>query len=49
MYSVTACSTAKDLRTFERLPEMLHGGDSAFIPPFPGSIVKYLSPKSPFF
>ena len=27
---------------------MLHGLDPAFIPPFPGSIVKYLSPKSPF-
>ena len=27
---------------------MLHGIDPAFIPPFPGSIVKFLSPKSPF-
>jgi len=28
--------------------ETLHGTDPAFIPPFPGSIAKYLSPKSAF-
>ena len=27
---------------------MLHGTDPAFIPPFPGSVVKYLSPQSAF-
>jgi hypothetical protein len=48
MYSIRYCETAKERRLFENVPEMLHGLDPAFIPPFPGSIVKYLSPKSPF-
>ena len=48
MYSIGLCRTWKEERLFERLPERLHGLDPAFIPPFPGSIVKYLSPKSPF-
>lgn len=30
------------------MAEDLHGTDPSFIPPFPGSIVKYLSPKSAF-
>ncbi len=30
------------------MSETLHGTDPAFIPPFPGSIAKYLSPKSAF-
>jgi hypothetical protein len=33
---------------FERVAEKLHGTDPAFIPPFPGSVAKYLSPKSAF-
>jgi hypothetical protein len=33
---------------FERVAETLHGTDPAFIPPFPGSVAKYLSPKSAF-
>ncbi|MFZ4774714.1 MAG: N-acetyltransferase, partial [Terrimicrobiaceae bacterium] len=33
---------------FERVAERLHGADPAFIPPFPGSIAKYLSPESAF-
>jgi len=48
MYSIGFCRTWREERLFERLPEVLHGMDPAFIPPFPGSIVKYLSPKSPF-
>jgi hypothetical protein len=48
MYSIGLCRTWKEERLFERLPEALHGMDPAFIPPFPGSIVKYLSPKSAF-
>ncbi|MEI6071559.1 MAG: hypothetical protein WCS31_07190 [Verrucomicrobiae bacterium] len=34
--------------TFERVAESLHGTDPAFIPPFPGSIAKYLAPGSAF-
>lgn len=30
------------------MPEKLHGTDPAFIPPFPGSVAKYLSAKSAF-
>jgi hypothetical protein len=48
MYSIRLCRSRKEERLFERLPERLHGLDPAFIPPFPGSIVKYLSPKSAF-
>jgi hypothetical protein len=48
MNSTCLCRTRKEERLFERLPEALHGMDTAFVPPFPGSIVKYLSPKSPF-
>jgi hypothetical protein len=48
MYSIGFCRTSNEEKLFERLPEVLHGMDPAFIPPFPGSIVKYLSPKSPF-
>jgi hypothetical protein len=48
MYSIDSCRTPKEERLFERLPEALHGRDPAFVPPFPGSIIKYLSPKSPF-
>jgi len=48
MVSILPCITAREKKLFERLPEQLHGNDSAFIPPFPGSIVKYLSPKSAF-
>ena len=30
------------------MAETLHGTDPAFVPPFPGSVAKYLSPKSAF-
>jgi len=33
---------------FEKVAELLHGGEPAFIPPFPGSIAKYLKPDSAF-
>jgi hypothetical protein len=48
MYSISYCKTQREKRLFERLPEMLHGRDPAFVPPFPGSVAKHLSPKSPF-
>lgn len=48
MLSVAACLSLRDKKLFERLPERLHRHDPAFIPPFPGSVVKYLSPQSPF-
>ena len=48
MISISPCQSAADRRLFERIPEMLHGSDPCFVPPFPGSIAKYLSPKSVF-
>lgn len=41
-------ATAKDRRIFERVPEMLHHGMDAFVPPFPGSIRKFLESDSAF-
>jgi hypothetical protein len=48
MNSIYPCRTQKEQKLFERLPEIFHGRDQAFIPPFPGSIVKYLSKTSAF-
>lgn len=48
MYSISACKTPREKTLFERIPELLHQTDPAFIPPFPGSVAKYLSEKSPF-
>jgi hypothetical protein len=36
------------LKRFEEIPELLHGTDPAFTPPFPGSVVKLIGPKSAF-
>jgi hypothetical protein len=33
---------------FEKVSEQLHGAEPMFVPPFPGSVAKYLSPKSAF-
>ncbi len=46
--SVSACRTPTDWKKFERVAESLHGTDPCFIPPFPGSVAKYLSPGSAF-
>lgn len=48
MVSLIPCDTPKLRRQFENVAEDLHGTDPAFIPPFPRSIVKYLSPTSAF-
>jgi hypothetical protein len=48
MNSIYPCRTQKEQKLFERLPEIFHGRDQAFIPPFPGSIVRYLSKTSAF-
>jgi hypothetical protein len=48
MLSISACHSSKEKKLFERIAEILHAGHPAFIPPFPGSIVKYLQPTSPF-
>ena len=48
MLSIDLCKTRREERLFEQLPERLHGANPAFVPPFPGSVIKYLSPRSPF-
>lgn len=48
MLSLSICQTAKDRQAFEDIAELLNGRDPAFVPPFPGSVAKYLSPKSAF-
>jgi hypothetical protein len=37
---IRRCRTARDWRLFERIPELLHGDDPAFVPPFPGEVTK---------
>jgi hypothetical protein len=42
------CASARDWRLFERVPEILHGSDPAFVPPFPGDVMKLRRPTHPF-
>ena len=42
------CTSARDWRRFETLPERLHGADPAFVPPLPGSVMKLRKPSHPF-
>jgi hypothetical protein len=46
--AISPCRSASDRRTFECLPERLHGSDLAFVPPVPGSVAKFLRPDSLF-
>lgn len=48
MISVSPCITPGDRNLFERIPEMLHGHDRCFVPPFPGSVSKFLKSDSLF-
>lgn len=48
MLSLTICQTGRDRQAFEDVAEALNGHDPAFVPPFPGSVAKYLSAKSAF-
>lgn len=47
-FSILPCHSAEELKRFEQVPEILHGTDPAFTPPFPGSVVKLIGPKSVF-
>ena len=42
------CASASDWRLFERLPEILHGSDPAYVPPFPGDVMKLRKGSHPF-
>lgn len=46
--SISTCRTPAELKRFEEIPELLHGTDPGFTPPFPGSVVKLIGPKSVF-
>jgi hypothetical protein len=46
--SISICRTPAELKRFEEIPELLHGTDPSFTPPFPGSVVKLIGPKSVF-
>jgi len=48
MISISPCHSPADRKLFERIPELLHGQDPSFVPPFPGSVVKHLKPDSLF-
>jgi len=48
MVSISDCRTPKHKQQFEEVAERLNGRDPAYIPPFPGSIAKYLAPDSAF-
>ncbi len=47
MVTILTCKTKKDLKAFERTPEFIHQNDPFYVPPFPGSIVKFFDAKSP--
>lgn len=45
---VRPCRTAGDWRLFERIPEILHGDDPAFVPPVPGDVSSLRRPRHVF-
>ena len=45
---IARCTSARDWRRFETLPERLHGADPAYVPPFPGDVMKLRKPEHPF-
>lgn len=47
-FSILPCRSAAELKKFEEIPEKLHGTDPNFTPPFPGSVVGLIGPKSVF-
>jgi len=46
--SIVPCRTNSERTKFERVAESLQGKEPCFIPPFPGSVAKYLSGTSAF-
>ncbi len=48
MVTISACTSRKDLKLLEQIPEILHHQDPCYIPPFPGTITKIFSPKGAF-
>lgn len=48
MITLQACRSKREYQQFEHVAEDLHGADAAFVPPFPGSVAKFLDPACPF-
>lgn len=48
MMTIIPARTPSELKKFERVAEAIHAKDPYFVPPFPGSVVKLVSPKGPF-
>lgn len=47
-FSILHCRSVAELKKFEKIPEILHATDPNFTPPFPGSVVNLIGPKSVF-
>lgn len=47
-FSIRPCLSRRDFRAFENCAESLHGHRPEFVPPFPGSVSKFFSDRSPF-
>lgn len=47
-FSISPCLSNKERKLFEKIPELLHSENTAFTPPFPGSVVKLIEPKGTF-
>ena len=47
MVTATGCKSKREIRLFEDLPELLHGSDPGFIPPFPGTVSGVLQQSHP--
>lgn len=48
MVEIKKATTKRDLKLFEQVGEKIHKDDAYFVPPFPGSLVKLVSPTGPF-
>lgn len=48
MVTILPCRTKRELRLFERTPELIHKKDPYYVPPFPGSVAKIFGPQYPF-
>jgi hypothetical protein len=47
-FSISVCQTPAQRKRFERVAETIHKAHPAFVPPFPGSVAKFLDPSSTF-
>ena len=48
MIEILPVQTSRDWRLFERIPELLHGSNRYFLPPFPGSVSRIRKEGHPF-